>query len=630
MVVAIVAMLISSAVGLLIPLAVGQMVNALAGQAAGFNLNQVVLGLVAVVAVQGVFSLVQTYSLAFVGERVVSDLRVQAYSHLQRLSLTFFNNRRTGEITSRITNDVTLIQNTVTNSVASLLQSIVQFVGALALMIAVSWQLSGLALLLVPAVTVLGMVFGRLIRRISTEVQDRLADASSVLEETVSGVRVVQSFGREPYEIGRFGAAVEATFGAAMRRARIRAIFQPLWVICAWGAMVGVLWFGGNLVLSGQMRPGDLIAFLFYAGSIGGTMMSFAGLFGQLQEALGAVTRVFELLDTSPEIADAPGAVELGAVQGRVTLEDVTFGYESETRRQGDKETRSDESETRRQGDKETRSDDLDRQVSPGLPVSLSPGLPVSLSPGLLVSMSSPVVIKNFSLDIRPGEVLALVGPSGAGKSTIVNLIPRFYDVQGGAVRVDGHDVREVSVASLRRQIGIVPQETLLFSGSVRENIRYGRLEASDTEIEAAARAANAHDFVAALPLGYDTLVGERGVKLSGGQRQRVAIARAILKDPRILILDEATSALDSESEGLVQEALERLMRGRTSIVIAHRLSTIKRADRIAVIVAGELRELGSHAELIVQGGLYARLYAMQFRDEDKDLLPILAELTAG
>jgi len=630
MVVAIVAMLISSAVGLLIPLAVGQMVNALAGQAAGFNLNQVVLGLVAVVAVQGVFSLVQTYSLAFVGERVVSDLRVQAYSHLQRLSLTFFNNRRTGEITSRITNDVTLIQNTVTNSVASLLQSIVQFFGALALMIAVSWQLSGLALLLVPAVTVLGMVFGRLIRRISIEVQDRLADASSVLEETVSGVRVVQSFGREPYEIGRFGAAVEATFGAAMRRARIRAIFQPLWVICAWGAMVGVLWFGGNLVLSGQMRPGDLIAFLFYAGSIGGTMMSFAGLFGQLQEALGAVTRVFELLDTSPEIADAPGAVELGAVQGRVTLDAVTFGYENETRRQGDKETRSDESETRRQGDKETRSDDPDRQVSPGLPVSVSPGLRVSLSPGLPVSLSSPVVIKGFSLDIRPGEVLALVGPSGAGKSTIVNLIPRFYDVQGGAVRVDGHDVREVSVASLRRQIGIVPQETLLFSGSVRENIRYGRLEASDAEIEAAARAANAHEFVAALPLGYDTLVGERGVKLSGGQRQRVAIARAILKDPRILILDEATSALDSESERLVQQALERLMRGRTSIVIAHRLSTIKRADRIAVIVAGELRELGSHAELILQGGLYARLYAMQFRDEDKDLLPILAELTAG
>jgi len=626
MVVAIVAMLISSAVGLLIPLAVGQMVNALAGQAAGFNLNQVVLGLVAVVAVQGVFSLVQTYSLAFVGERVVSDLRVQAYSHLQRLSLTFFNNRRTGEITSRITNDVTLIQNTVTNSVASLLQSIVQFFGALALMIAVSWQLSGLALLLVPAVTVLGMVFGRLIRRISIEVQDRLADASSVLEETVSGVRVVQSFGREPYEIGRFGAAVEATFGAAMRRARIRAIFQPLWVICAWGAMVGVLWFGGNLVLSGQMRPGDLIAFLFYAGSIGGTMMSFAGLFGQLQEALGAVTRVFELLDTSPEIADAPGAVELGAVQGRVTLDAVTFGYETnmdDGRWTVDGGQAEHSDSTVQAENARTINEDSETVHRPPSTVNETVHRPPS-------TVNAAVVIKNFSLDIRPGEVLALVGPSGAGKSTIVNLIPRFYDVQGGAVRVDGHDVREVSVASLRRQIGIVPQETLLFSGSVRENIRYGRLEASDTEIEAAARAANAHDFVAALPLGYDTLVGERGVKLSGGQRQRVAIARAILKDPRILILDEATSALDSESERLVQQALERLMRGRTSIVIAHRLSTIKRADRIAVIVAGELRELGSHAELIVQGGLYARLYAMQFRDEDKDLLPILAELTAG
>ncbi len=592
---ALLAMLVATGVGLLLPLAVGQMVNALVAQSGAFSLNQVVLALLGVVVLQGLFSLVQSYALSFVGERVVSDLRVQAYSHLQSLSLGFFANRRTGEITSRITNDVTLIQTTVTSNVAALLQSLVQFVGALALMIAVSWQLSTMALLLVPAVTVLGMLFGRLLRRISTEVQDRLADATSVLEETVSGVRVVQSFVREPYEIGRFSDAIEATFGAAMQRARIRAIFQPLWVICAWGAMVGVLWFGGRLVMEGSLRPGDLIAFLFYAGSIGGTMMTFSNLFGQLQEALGAVTRVFELLDTESEIKDRPDAVELPVLAGRVTFDNVTFAYEAGAQRDEAPE---------------------------------GPGANQDAVVSSALTLAPPAVLRGLSLEIAPGEVLALVGPSGAGKSTIVNLIPRFFDVQGGSVRVDGHDVREVALQSLRRQVGIVPQETLLFSGSVGANIAYGRLEASQEEIEAAARAANAHGFISALPEGYNTPVGERGVKLSGGQRQRVAIARAILKDPRILILDEATSALDSESEALVQEALERLMQGRTSIVIAHRLSTIKRADRIAVVVAGELAELGSHAELLAQGGLYARLYAMQFRHEDKDLLPLLAELT--
>jgi ATP-binding cassette, subfamily B, bacterial MsbA len=594
------AMLFATAVGLILPLAVGRLVNAITGDAT-FPLNQVVFGLLIVAVLQALFSLVQTYALSFVGERVVSDLRIQAFSHLQRLSLSFFSNRRTGEITSRITNDVALIQTALTSNVATLLQSLVQFVGALVLMLIVSWQLSMLALVLVPTVTALGVVFGRWLRRLSTQVQDRLAESAAVLEESTTGVRVVQSFAREPYEIDRFTGAIEATFQMALRRARVRAIFQPLIALVAWATMAGVLYMGARLVLSGVMQAGDLVAFMLYAGTIGGTLGAFAGLFGQIQEALGAITRVFELLDTPPEIVDRPDAIVLSTVAGRVTLQDVTFAYD------------------RGADERPTTNDERLNSSLPELLVAPDHASSFAFRPSS--------VLKGITLDIAPGEVLALVGPSGAGKSTIANLIPRFYDVSSGRVCIDGHDVRDVTLASLRAQIGIVPQETQLFSGSVRENIRYGRLNATDAELEAAAQAANAHDFILALPDGYATNVGERGVKLSGGQRQRVAIARAILKDPRILILDEATSALDTESEGLVQEALERLMRDRTSIIIAHRLSTIRRADRIAVIVDGAIVELGSHAELLAAGGRYARLYSMQFRDEDRELLALAHDI---
>jgi ATP-binding cassette, subfamily B, bacterial MsbA len=589
---------LSTSTGLLLPLVAGQLINAIAGQAATFSLNQAAIFLIAVTLVQAVFNLIQSYSFSFIGERVVSDLRIHAYSHLQQLSLSFFNNRRVGEITSRITNDVTLIQAAVTTNVASLLSSTIQFVGAIALMLTVSWQLTSMALLLVPFVSVLGILFGRWLRRISTEVQDRLADASSVLEESVAGIRIVKSFAREPYEISRFRSSVEATFRTAMRRARVRALFQPLIGTAAWSVMVAILWFGGTLVLQGDMRPGDLIAFLLYAGNIAGVLGTFTGLFGQLQEALGAITRVFELIDTAPAVADRLDARVLPVVQGRIAFDNVNFAYDVENREQKI-ENREQRFEMRDVNGTEDTS-------------------PIS-------NLQPPAVLHNLSLAIESGEVLALVGPSGAGKSTIVNLIPRFYDVQSGAVLIDGHDVRSVTQASLREQIGIVPQETTLFGGTVGDNIRYGRLEASQEAVEAAARAANAHEFIIGLANGYETLVGERGVKLSGGQRQRVAIARAILKDPRILILDEATSALDSESERLVQEALERLMVGRTSIIIAHRLSTVKRADRIAVVVGGRIVELGTHSRLLEQGGVYARLYAMQFREEETALLGLSA-----
>ena len=571
--VAIVALMLASATGLALPLAAGGLVNAITAGNAGALLNQVALALVGIIALQAVLNLVQTYQMAFVGERVVADMRTQVYAHIQRMSLSFFNDRRVGEITSRVTNDVTTIQATATSSIASFLQTLLQFVGALVLMCILSWQLTGLVLVLAPVMVALGVWFGRRVRRLSTEVQDKLADASSVLEETVSGVRIVQSFAREPYEVRRFSKAVEDTFDVAMRRARVRAFFEPLLTLIGFGGLVLVLWIGGRLVQSGSLRPGDLLSMLLYGGSIAGAMSGFTSLFTQLQQALGATQRVFELLDTTPEITSQPGARPLPAISGYVRLEGVGFRY--------------------REG--------------------------------------APLVLEDITLEARPGERIALVGPSGAGKTTLVNLLPRFYDVADGKITIDGHDIREVDLRSLREQIGIVPQETALFNGSIRDNILYGsrderdgQLLASDDELAAAAKAANAHGFIAALPDGYNTLVGDRGVKLSGGQRQRVAIARALLKNPRILILDEATSALDSESEGLVQEALERLMEGRTTFVIAHRLSTVRNAQRIAVISGGRLADSGTHDELLARGGLYARLYQLQFRDQPT------AQLTGG
>jgi subfamily B ATP-binding cassette protein MsbA len=366
---------------------------------------------------------------------------------------------------------------------------------------------------------------------------------------------VVKAFTREPYETQRYGQQVEKTFFATMRLTQVRAGFGPLVAFMAFSSLGAVLWFGGREVLNGRLSGGALIAFLVYGINIGAALGAFTGLYTQVQEALGASRRIFELLDEKPEIADRPGAISPPVFRGQIAFKDVSFTYDQPQAH----------------------------------------------------------VLHNINLEIRPGEILALVGPSGAGKSTLFNLIPRFYDPTTGSVSIDGLDLRDLSVATLRAQIGLVPQETQLFSGSVRENLRYGRLEATDAALEAAALAANAAEFIEKLPQGYDTLVGERGVKLSGGQRQRIAIARAILRDPRILLLDEATSSLDSESEGLVQEALERLMRNRTTVIIAHRLSTVQMAHRIAVLDQGHLVELGSHTELLALDGLYARLYRLQF-----------------
>ncbi len=549
--------LVSTGLNLVFPLVSGQLVNVVTGAVTGVDVPQVIGLLVIVFVVKALIDIAGQFLIAQAGESVTRDVRVQVYAHLQLLGLSFYANRRTGELTSRLTSDVSVVRVALVNNVATLLSNVLTVVGAAALIITINWRLTVIVLLIFPVATLVARLYSRSLRPLSTQVQDRNAEASAVAEEAISGVRVVKAFGRESHETERFSQTAQATYLASLKLARIRSTFGPLIGLMFFFALAGILWFGSQEVSAGRLRAGDLVSFLLYGGIIAGGISGLATIFSQFQEAVGATKRLFEILDTLPDVKDAPNAHDAGRVHGRITFDDVSFGYENDVE-----------------------------------------------------------VVSDISLDIAPGEILALVGPSGAGKSTLFNLIPRFYDPTKGAVKVDDCDLRALTLVSLRNNIAIVPQDTQLFSGSIHDNIAYGRLDASDEEIVAAARAANAHDFIAQLPAGYQTVVGERGAKLSGGQRQRVAIARAILKDPRILLLDEATSALDSESEGLVQEALGRLMQGRTTIIIAHRLSTVQVAHRIAVLDKGRLVELGTHDELMALQGLYNKLYSLQFATE--------------
>jgi subfamily B ATP-binding cassette protein MsbA len=469
--------------------------------------------------------------------------------------LRFFANQRTGEVVSRVTNDVTTLQAAVTDNLVNLLRQVILLIGGVFFLFWLDWRLTILILIGITVVTLSMGYMGRKIRNESRAVQDHLGEASAVVDESIGGIRIVKSFAREAYETARFGSRIEATFAAALRRAKISAILAPIIGFMAFVSITVTLWFGGYEVIQGRLSPGDLVAYLIYTMLVATPVAALSGLYSQFQAALGATERIFEMLDITPDIADAADAQALPTIIGRVNFENVNFTYNN--------------------------------------------AIPV---------------LQQISLKVQPGQVVALVGPSGAGKTTLVNLIPRFYDVTDGRITIDGYDIREITGLSLRRQIGIVPQETTLFSDTVAENIRYGKLDADQAELEAAAKAANAHDFIMDMPDGYQTLVGERGIKLSGGQRQRVAIARAILKDPRILILDEATSSLDSESESLVQDALERLVHSRTTFVIAHRLSTVVNADWVLVLDRGKIVEQGAHADLLQQKGLYQKLHAMQFK----------------
>jgi ATP-binding cassette, subfamily B, bacterial MsbA len=525
--------------------------------ATGADLNRIGLVLVAVFLVQAVFNFVRVYQLGYVGEAVVADLRRAVFSHLMTLSVRFFETRKTGEITSRLTSDIATVQAAVSQAVAQLINQSIHLVGGVIVLFVISPGLTLVMLAVLPAVIIATAVFGRRLRALSTAFQDQVADANASAEEAIAGIRIVQSFTAERAEASRYGERIAASFASALRRTRMRALFVPSMIMAMSLGMGVVLWYGGHQALAGTLAPGTLITFLLLTVIVAGSIGSFTGLYSQMMEAMGASKRIFELLDTFTDLPEPARPRPLPSVRGEVRFEGVRFRY----------------------GDR-----------------------------------GADWVLDGIDLFVRPGEVVALVGPSGAGKSTMLTLVPRFFDPVEGRVCVDGVDVREVATRDLRRHIGIVPQETLLFSGTVRENVRYGRPEASDEEVVHACAAANAEAFVRSFPDGFETVVGERGVKLSGGQRQRIAIARAVLKDPRILILDEATSSLDSESESLVQAALERLMRGRTTFVIAHRLSTVLGADRILVLDAGRIVQEGTHAELLAQDGLYRDLYRTQFR----------------
>lgn len=508
---------------------------------------------------QSLMSMAQSYLTSQVAQRIVADFRVRLFSHVQQLSLNFFSKRRTGEIVSRLMNDVGVIQSMLTETPIDSVKHLVTVVGGVGFLVMMNWRLCGLILLLLPLLALVARLFGRRLKSLSVQIQDRTAELTTLIEEVISGIRIVKSFVQTPREEQRFRAASDELVATTLRRTAILAVFIPVITLLTFSMAIAVLWYGGKQVIEGTMTPGDLFAFVLFAGILIGPFGSVARVFAQFKETQGAMTRVFEILDAQPEIRDSPDMNVLPKIQGHIQFDRVEFAYDPRQR-----------------------------------------------------------VLSDVSFEIQPGERVAFVGPTGAGKTTIINLLHRFYDPIDGRISIDGHDLRTCRLDSFYRQIALVPQETVLFGDTIFENIRYGRRDASKEEVYAASLGANAHEFILSLPDGYETLVGEKGVNLSGGQRQRIAIARAFLKNPRILIMDEATSALDSQSETLVQAALDKLMEGRTTVIIAHRLTTIQSADRIFVLNHGQIVEQGRHAALLEFRGLYHHLYTLKMAEWEK------------
>ncbi len=557
MVFGLICMIVAAAAYLVVPWLIKNVVDEVLQAKDMMMLNLVVAAILLVFLIRGFATYGQTYTMSYIGQRVIIDIREALFKHLQRLDQAYFDRRKTGVIMSNLTNDVGALQTAIVDNLISFITEGVTLIGSLVSMILLDWKLTLVTLVIVPVVLGIINIFGKRLRLAGHDVQGRIADITSLLQETISGIRVVRSFARESHEVKRFENENQRNFRAVMRATKLTSLLSPMVEFSAAIAVTVILWYGGYSVVTGVISAGSLIAFLIYAINLSNPVKRLSQVYGNIQKAMAAGDRVFAILDTEPTVKEKPNAKPLPEVTGQVEFDHVSFSYDGEKN-----------------------------------------------------------AITDLNLNVDPGQIIAIVGPSGAGKTTVANLLPRFYDVTEGALRIDGTDVRDVTFQSLREQIGLVPQDTMLFNATVKDNILYGRLDATDDEVYAAAKAANALEFIDKLPEGMQTMVGERGNSLSGGQRQRIAIARAILKNPKILILDEATSALDTESEKLVQEALERLMKGRTAFVIAHRLSTIKNADRIVVLKQGHIEEFGTHEQLLNQDGLYSHLYSVQFGDK--------------
>jgi len=557
---AIVCTIVAAACNLYLPWIIKDVVDEVLVDKDMMKLNLISASIILVFIVRGFFFYGQHYLMSWVGQKAVIDIRADIFRKLQKMSLSYYDKNKTGTIMSYVTNDVTALQVALVEKAVEMVTEGLILVGSICAMLWLNWRLTLLTFCTFPVVLWFMDFFGKKIRLSGGRIQECTAELTAVLQEVVSSTRIVKSFVREDYEIDRFERQNRANFSANMKNIRLSSTLTPMVEFIAAIGVTVVLWYGGRSVIDGVITAGELIAFLVYAVNIANPLKRLTRVIAGIQKALAAGDRVFAVFDMEEEIKDLPGAEPLPKISGNVEFDNVSFAYT---------------------GDE--------------------------------------VVLKDLKFNIGPGQVVALVGPSGAGKSTVASLIPRFYDVTEGSIKIDGRDIRNVTMTSLREQVGIVPQETILFNGTVFENILYGRLDATKQEVVEAAKSANAHDFIMALSDGYETILGDRGVNISGGQRQRIAIARAILKNPQILILDEATSALDTESEHVVQEALDRLMVGRTSFVISHRLSTIQNADRIIVLENGHMAEDGSHSELMSRGGLYAHLYEIQYSSKSEE-----------
>ena len=557
---AVLLVVVGSAIWLMVPLGLRSLLDAVFEQENYALLNKLSLGLIGLFLTQAIFTFGGNYHIEWVGERVITDLRNSIYAHLQKLSFSFFANRRLGELTSRLSNDVGSIRVALTDSLPQIITISITMIGSVSLMVVLNWRLSLVIFLTVPVVTVATRFFGKKIRALSKNVQDKLADTTAIAEETLSAIRVVKSFTREEYEINRYRQATEELFATSRHKIVLTQVFWAGVGLMFMGTLVMIFWYGGREVLSARLSAGDLVAFIVYALNISRSVGQASRLYTAVNTAAGASERLFELQQEKIEQDskfNKKDSYSRKTIKGRVEFDQLCFSYEDGKQ-----------------------------------------------------------VLDTLSFEINDGQTVALVGESGAGKTTLLNLIPRFFNPTKGEIRVDGVSVNDWDLSNLRSFISVVPQETHLFGTSIYENIRYGKLDATKTEIEQAAIDANAHEFITQMSDGYQSLIGEKGVKLSGGQRQRIAIARAILRNPSILLLDEATSSLDSVSERQVQQALERLMENRTTLVIAHRLSTIQHADCILVLERGKLVESGTHEELLYKEGIYANLYELQFSEK--------------